>query len=190
MSPDTRGTAIFSLTALCLCGLRALLAKFTASGGLSWIIPIGDGDLQWNMAVTPAGDVWLAGSSYGPNSVATSDALQDRPYSDYPGGDAVIVRIDSSGQRITYGTFLGGTETDSAGPIALDAAGNVVFGGYTQSEDFPIARFDTSSLGSYIAKLDLNLKTAVRIQSAVDAASYLGGPLVPGELVALYGYGL
>lgn len=168
--------------------LRELLAKFTAEGALSWVAPIGDGNLRSSMAVTPAGDVWLAGLGAGQGAIATPDALQDRPYS---GGDALLLRINTTGERITYGTFLGGTDTDWAGPITLDAAGNCIFAGYTQSEDFPITRAQELTLGlSFVAKLDLKLKPSVRVQSAVDAASYIGGPLVPGKVVTLFGYGL
>ena len=52
-----------------------------------------------------------------------------------------VVKLDPMGQNILYGTFLGGTQGESQGQIALDGAGNVYVSGaaYTGAVGTPAA---------------------------------------------------
>jgi len=40
---------------------------------------------------------------------------------------------------LTYGTYVGGSDEDYVGGIAVDGAGNLIVGGYTYSLDFPVS---------------------------------------------------
>lgn len=53
------------------------------------------------------------------------------------GGDAFVVKLDSTGSRIEFATYLGGSGYDTALAVAVDQAGNIYVGGATQSMDFP-----------------------------------------------------
>lgn len=174
-------------------GLRDLLAKFTPAGALRWVVPIGDSGLRSNIAVNAHGDVWLAGSNFsGVGGAVTPDAIQSKPYSIYPGTDALLVRISASGEKITYGTYLGGTGTDYASALAVDADENIYFAGLAWSPDFPVTgRVPADGrIDHFLAQIDLRAAPPVWIQSVVNAASSLGGPLVPGEVISIYGRGL
>lgn len=54
--------------------------------------------------------------------------------------DAFVVKLRPSGRALAYGTFLGGKQTEAAGGIAVDRAGNAYLAGSTQSPDFPVIR--------------------------------------------------
>jgi len=54
------------------------------------------------------------------------------------GRDAFVVRIDASGSSLAWGTLLGGTGSDNAASLAIDAAGNLIVAGTSNSTDFPV----------------------------------------------------
>jgi hypothetical protein len=62
--------------------------------------------------------------------------------------DAYVVKLRPSGRALAYGTYLGGTETETAGGIAVDRSGNVYVTGGTQSADFPRARAFQTAIGN------------------------------------------
>jgi len=51
--------------------------------------------------------------------------------------DAFVSKISSSGSRLVYSTYLGGTKDDDGRDIALNSDGNAFIVGVTESEDFP-----------------------------------------------------
>src|ERR1700682_758159 len=153
---------------------------------------MGDGGLRNSLAVNAAGEAYLAGSSLGIR-VATADAVQSVAYCDSHLGNAFLIRINSAGDKVTYGTYLGGTVRDYATAVALDGQGNVYLAGQALSSDFPTTpgTFQPTRVGqAFVAKIDMATKRAVGLQAVMNGASFLGGPLVPGELVTLFGDGL
>lgn len=52
--------------------------------------------------------------------------------------DAFITKLNSTGSAFIYSTYLGGSTTDIANDVAVDAAGNAYIVGTTQSGDFPL----------------------------------------------------
>jgi hypothetical protein len=77
---------------------------------------------------------------------------------------------------LKFNTFFGGTSTDVATGLAVDASGMVYLSGYTLSEDFPvfgdnIQNYLRGFCNLFVAKLDLT-KTGLGI---MVYSSYLGG---------------
>jgi Beta-propeller repeat len=58
------------------------------------------------------------------------------------------VKLQPSGRALAYGTYLGGKETEAAGGIAIDRAGNAYLTGSTQSPDFPLVRPFQPAIGN------------------------------------------
>ncbi len=72
---------------------------------------------------------------------------------------------------LVYSTYLGGSNDDRPGAIAVDTAGNVYVAGSTDSTDFPLATLGTLPAGNthvFVAKLDST-------GSNLIYADYLGG---------------
>ncbi len=53
--------------------------------------------------------------------------------------DAYVTELSGAGNQILFSTYLGGSEEEEAKAIAVDAAGNIYVGGYTNSPNFPLA---------------------------------------------------
>jgi hypothetical protein len=86
--------------------------------------------------------------------------------------DAFVVKLDPSGSRIVYSTYLGGSGADIAYAVATDALGDAYVAGLTSSSNFPTASAFQSTRGglqdAFVAKLDATGATLVY-------STYLGG---------------
>src|SRR5207245_5563647 len=79
----------------------------------------------------------------------------------------------SSGtQPLDYATYLGGTNNDSAGGIALDSKGNVYVTGSTSSQDFPTVNPLEATLAGNMDAFVTELNAA---GSSLLFSTYLGG---------------
>jgi hypothetical protein len=132
-------------------GSRLVYSTFLGDAGGSAVVP------------DAGGNAWLAGTS-GSTAATTADAF-DRFFN---GGtvDAYVAKLNATGSALQFASFLGGSDTDASGDIALDPAGNVYVTGHTYSPDFPTTPgvFDRTFAGdslvfwgeAFVAKVDVN----------------------------------
>jgi len=85
------------------------------------------------IAVDAAGSAYVAGFTSSTN-FPTVNALQA---TNAGLDDAFVTKISPDGSAFVYSTYLGGTNTDQAQGIAVDAAGRAFVTGFTQSTNFP-----------------------------------------------------
>jgi Beta-propeller repeat len=142
----------------------AFVTQVDAAGGdlvFSTFLGGFDGDDATAVALDDAGDVYVTGLTDSPDFPVTPGAF-DESVNDSE--DAFLVRLNSVGTEVVYGTFLGGAGTPQGADAALfgldvDSAGNALFGGYTESASFPTSpgALDTSYGGGqqdgWVAKL-------------------------------------
>jgi hypothetical protein len=114
------------------------VAKLSPTGSaLLYSTYFGDSGTAANgLAITPAGNVWIAGSTTSQALPTTPDAFQRFIH---PGTtEAFLTELNSTGSALVYSTYLGGSNTDYATDVTLDATGNAFVTGVTQSSDFPV----------------------------------------------------
>lgn len=108
--------------------------------------------------------------------------------------DAFVATINSGFTQMNYGTYLGGSGSDTGNAIAVDAMTSIVVGGQTGSPDFPVAgslgNSMTEVLSSFVTKLvpDWTLSVATAPAVTVDTwhvAGYNGS--IPASSVFSYG---
>ena len=95
-----------------------------------------DGELAWALAVDGAGNAYVTGSTFSTDFPVTSGAVQTA-IGDPIERDAFVVKLDPTGTRLLYSTYLGGQNKDVGFNIAVDSAGNAYVSGLTVSNDFP-----------------------------------------------------
>jgi hypothetical protein len=123
------------------------------------------------LAVDGQGNAYLSGTTQSIDFPTTLGAFQPK----YGGGffDAFVAELSADGNRLKYGTYLGGSDDDRAEGLAIDAVGSAYVTGRTYSADFPTTpgAFQTAPQGNqdaFVAKLSPD-------GSKLDYGTYLGG---------------
>ncbi len=133
------------------------VSKYDPQGNLVYVANYAGSGSQAarGMDVDASGNLWLTGYTSSNdlqliNPMQGQGALKGQE-------DAFIAEFNSSGTLI-FSTYFGGSDTDSASALALDASGNVYLTGQTYSTDFPLLNpLESSFSGSgsaFLSKID------------------------------------
>ena len=121
------------------------------------------------IALDAAGHAYLAGQT------SSTDFPLAHPAQATLGGgyDAWIARMNASGSRLVYSSYLGGTGDDGASSLALDASRHAYVAGTTSSADFPTvnalqAAFHGGASDAFVSKV-------ARRGRRLLYSTYLGG---------------
>ncbi|HEX5431213.1 MAG TPA: SBBP repeat-containing protein [Bryobacteraceae bacterium] len=122
----------------------AFVAKFTSQGALSYMTYLGGSgdDAAFGLAVDTAGNAYVTGMTNSSNFPVTDGVLQSAQKGSGGNscarfGDAFVAKLNPSGTKLVYSTYLGGTRDDFGTAIAIDGQGNAYVSGATLSADFP-----------------------------------------------------
>jgi RHS repeat-associated protein len=123
-------------TSLAGGGPNAFVAKLNSAGSaLTYGTYLGGGgETGKGIGVDAAGQAVVAGYTTGSSFPTTTGAPQT---SSGGGIDAFLARLNAAGSALVYGSYLGGSGTDEAEGVSLDAQGNAYLAGYTASTNFP-----------------------------------------------------
>jgi hypothetical protein len=132
---------------------------------------INAGDI-YGLAVDSGGNAIIAGSAtFGiPTTAGAYDTALSGPE------DGYVIKLNSTGSALVYGTYLGGSNWDDIRALAIDSSGTVYVTGFTNG-GFPVTAgaYDTTYNGGlediYVAKLNSTGSTLVY-------STYVGGSLV------------
>lgn len=115
----------------------AFLARLALTGGpptLSTYVGGSAADFAYALALDASGCAVVAGGTSSPD-FPTRGAFQAGLAGS---SDAFVTRLPLSGAPPVASTYLGGTSTETALAVALDASGAAVVSGWTFSADFPL----------------------------------------------------
>jgi hypothetical protein len=131
------------------CELDVFVSKLSPDGGeLVYSTYLGGeaGDTTAGLAVTDDGVAMVTGATRSPDFPVQGGVQGEiageacGPPPGFPCPDAFVTALSRDGSSTQYSTYLGGTEPEAAGGIAVDEQGRAVVTGATQSEDFPTER--------------------------------------------------
>jgi hypothetical protein len=88
--------------------------------------------------------------------------------------DVFITKLNASGSRLAYSTFLGGTNRDSGEGIVVDGTGSAYLTGFTESTDYPTTSgaFDTTYNGGIVDAFVTKFNAS---GSGLAYSTFLGG---------------
>jgi len=123
------------------------------------------------LAIDAVGSAYVTGITPLTNLPTTLGAFQ--PSHGGGGNDAFVVKLNPAGSGLGYATYLGGSGSDGADGIAVDAAGNAYVSGGTLSSNFPTTSgaFQTALAGgvdAFVTKLN-------PLGTGLIFSTYLGG---------------
>lgn len=155
----------------------AFVAKLSADGSkLEYSTYLGgsDADFGHGIAIDESGDAYVAGQTSSATSFPTQSPYQAACNVPFGGtcSDAFVSELNATGAGLVYSTYLGGSGSDSAQAIAVDASGAAYVAGSTLSTDFPTANALQGTAGgggdAFVAKLAPG-------GSKLAYSTYLGG---------------
>ena len=132
-----------------------------------------DFDQGWGIAVRD-GRAYVTGftnSTDFPTTTGAFDTSLNSP------DDAFVTKLNASGSRLVYSTYLGGTNRDLGFDIAVDGMSRAHVTGRTSSTDFPTTTgaFDTTFNGGGRANTDGFVTKLNASGSRLVYSTYLGG---------------
>jgi hypothetical protein len=153
------------------------ITYFNYLGGLN-------ADSAVGVAVDRQGNAYVTGSTVSSDFLANAVAQFPAFQPTYGGGnaDAFVTVLNPTGTTLIYSSYLGGTNTEGAGGIAVDNAtpASAYVTGQTCSQDFPVSNPLQATPGgncdAYISKVSIQHGLAVNPTALVFPAQSLGLP--------------
>ncbi len=176
----------------------AFVAKLNpAATALTYITYLGGRTgIDWALSVAAdsSGNAYITGFTDSTDFPVTTGAYQTKFGGDggdgnAASGDAFASKFDPTG-KLVWSTYLGGSQDDGGGAIAVDAAGDVIIAGATVSANFPVTTgaFQSKYGGGNSSSLTISSQGYVTINSGdgfvakldatgskLLASTYLGG---------------
>ncbi len=100
----------------------------------------------WGLAVDSQGSLYLSGVAES-SDFPTKGSLQAFKGGGINNSDFFVAKFTPDGQSLLYSTFVGGTNNENVGRIALDGSGSVYLAGFTASLDYPVTNALQSTYG-------------------------------------------
>lgn len=128
-------------------------------------------DTATGLAVDAYGSLAITGYTYSTNFPVSSGCFQPK----FAGGnsDMFVAKLDATGAKLVYSTYLGGADSDSGEAIVLGADGAAFVTGYSYSANYPVTSmaYQRSNKGWADAVVTKLTPTG----SALSFSTYLGG---------------
>ena len=139
----------------------------------------GGNDYGRAVAVDPAGNIYIAGSTQSRRFPTSAGAMQ----ASFAGStDAFVTKLNPSGTAVIYSTYLGSDRDDEAFAVAADSAGNAYVTGYNYGGKFPVTA--GAAQATYVSARDAFVARLNPMGTALVYCTLLGGE---GDD---YGYGI
>ena len=131
-------------------------------------------DYGRSIALDKSGAIYVTGTTISSTFPTTAGAYDATPNGST---DAFIVKLDSSGGSLVYGTYIGGSANERIQSIAVDATGAAYIVGDTESSNFPtsVGAYDRQYGGGSTAIGDAFVAKLSPSGSSLNYSTFLGG---------------
>lgn len=175
----------------------AFALKLSPSGTVVWATYLGGSgqDDAHAIAVDGAGNAWIAGETVSKDFPVTANAFDasfggEIDLGPLSFGDAFVAKLDPTGSKLLYATYLGGSAPDGVFAAAVDAAGSAYVTGGTSSSNFPTTAgaLQTAYKGPDNPMPTLagnGFVTKFTAAGTVVYSTYIGGPRSEGSAIVV-----
>jgi uncharacterized protein (TIGR03437 family) len=141
-----------ALTGLNMVATDAFVAKFGPTGTLIWATYLGGtgDDYATGIAVDSAFNVVVTGWTRS-SDFPVFNAAQGTNAGDW---DAFVTKLDPTGSKLIYSTYLGGPSADGAYALTLDSAGNAYVTGEATADGFLGLSAPATGFGAFVTKFN------------------------------------
>jgi Beta-propeller repeat len=148
----------------------SFVGKFDKQGDLLSLTYLGGSAFEqaWGLTLDRAGNVYVVGDTKSPDFPIVG-GVQAQLSGDR---DAYLVKLDPTGTRILYSTYLGGNQTDFGYAVDVDARGAIYLAGETESANFPIKN---GAQPTYKGGVDGFVTKLAANGSAILYSTFIGG---------------
>jgi len=161
--------------------LDAFVFELASSGGslvYSTYLGGSGNDAALGMALDGSGNTYIVGLTYSPNfPTHNAGALQG---SLAGASNGFVSKLNSSGNALTFSTYLGGGTGDFASAVALDSSNNVYVTGATQNSSFPTTTGAFQTSCGTAANCNGGLSDAFVTVIKADASGYVYSSFLGG----------
>ncbi|MBB5343821.1 hypothetical protein HDF10_001796 [Edaphobacter lichenicola] len=147
----------------------AFVTKLGTHGNILFSTYLGGGDNDaGNGIAVDASGVYIGGQTRSDNFPVRQPLQFEKK------GDATVfvTKLSPSGNRLVYSTYLGGSNGENGGAIAIDASQSAYVAGFTTSTDFPVVNgyeyYPGGAVSGFVSKIAPNGASLVY-------STYLGG---------------
>lgn len=154
-------------------------------GWIAYCGYLGGSTRDWikGVAVDSAGYAYVTGSTdssppsfpvrVGPDLTYNGPAWQPN----MPWADIFVAKIDLAGNRLVYCGYIGGSEPEKPGTIAVDASGSAYVTGSTRSDEttFPVKRGPSTTYRGGLVFGDAFIAKINPAGTSLDYCGYIGG---------------
>lgn len=161
----------------------AFVAKLDAAGSNLLFSTFYGGtgnEVAYGIALDASANIYVVGQTGSTNLLILNTSSNTPRYSFLAGAtDGFVLKLNASGSNVVYAMYLGGTGSEHARDVVVNAAGNPLVTGYTASTDFPVTtnalqRFLNQSTNSTSLD-DAYLVELSAFSGVVNYGTFLGG---------------
>lgn len=156
------------------------------SGYYNWNLGMESGDQGNALSLDSSGNAYIAGSTSSADFPVTKGAFQSTyKAATNQANNAFVAKLNPTGTKLVYSTYLGGGGYPSSGAptgdtatgLALDNAGDAYVTGYTYSTDFPVTKgaFQSSNKAAASGYSNAFVTKLNPTGTALVYSTYLGG---------------
>jgi hypothetical protein len=167
---------------------RPLVIDPTVGPSVYYSTYLGSGnyDTFKSIAVDPAGEAFICGSTTADNFPASGGAYETSPSANYFANDipaGFVTALNATGTGIIYSTYISGTSTTSVyggslAAIAVNSAGNAFVGGQTDDGSFPTYKGFRTTIPSSRSGYEVAVGLVFELNTSGDGlvySTFLGG---------------
>jgi hypothetical protein len=145
-------------------------------------------DTVSSVATDAAGNTYITGLTFNTTYPVTSGGFEQKCTACANNAAAVFVtKLNANGTAQVYSTFLGGSQYNQPSALAVDASGNAIVAGYTESSDFPLKNPISAGTPSYT---DGFVTSLAPDGASLNFSSRLGGTSSQGTSASTFAAGV